>query len=123
MFGLKSWVVISLSTAGILFVGYRSWSALSALVSGNEGQFLAFPLTVILPALAFAFLVKLRRVNSAEGALMQFGAMIQLLLIVAWPSFALYLALGFPVVFLVVEIFETRLPALLRDPIKRAVLL
>ena len=53
---------------------------------------------------------------------MQLGAMIQLALIIAIPPAALYLALGFPVVFLVVELFETRLPAGLRDPIKRRVL-
>ncbi len=49
---------------------------------------------------------------------MQLGAMVQILLIIAFPRFALYLALGFPVVFLFVELFETRMPTLLKAAIK-----
>lgn len=53
---------------------------------------------------------------------MQLGTMIQLLLIIALPQFALYLALGFPVVFSLVEFFETRFPAKLRFWVKRLVI-
>jgi len=60
--------------------------------------------------------------RSREGALMRLGTIIQLALIILLPPVALYLALGLPVVFLVVELFETRLPQPLRDPIVRAVL-
>lgn len=50
---------------------------------------------------------------------MRAGTMIQLCLIVLLPSAALYLALGLPVVFLVVELFETRVPHVIREPIVR----
>ncbi len=53
---------------------------------------------------------------------MQVGTMIQLLLIIALPGFALYLALGFPVAFLVIELFETRSPAPFRVWIKTRVI-
>lgn len=122
MSGLRFSIVVGLSITTCVIVFLRGWSALAALTNGDESAFLAFPLTVILPALAFAFLTMLRHIKSAEGALMQLGAMIQVMLIIAWPGFALYLALGFPVVFLVVEMFETHLTPKLRDPIKRVVL-
>ena len=44
--------------------------------------------------------------------------MVQILLIIALPSFAIYLALGFPVVFLFVELFETKLPIAVKSAIK-----
>ena len=53
---------------------------------------------------------------------MQVGTMIQLLLIIALPGFALYLALGFPVVFLVIELFETRSPVTFRTWIKSRII-
>ena len=53
---------------------------------------------------------------------MQIGTMIQLLLIIALPGFALYLALGIPVVFLVIELFETRAPTIFRSWIKGRVI-
>jgi len=52
---------------------------------------------------------------------MRVGAMIQLWLVIVLPVVALYLTLGFPVVFLVVELFETRLPPRLREPLARLV--
>lgn len=60
--------------------------------------------------------------RSEEGALMQIGVMIQLILILSLPPLALFLALGFPVVFLAVELFETQAPAELRKSIKRQLL-
>lgn len=54
--------------------------------------------------------------------MMQLGTLIQLVLIVSLPTLALYLALGLPVVFLAVELFETRFPASLRDPIRSWIL-
>ena len=84
--------------------------------------FLAFPLTVILPAVAFVYIGLLKHLVSEEGVLMQIGVMIQLILILALPGFALYLPLGFPVVFLVVELFETKAPPRLRQSIKKRLL-
>ena len=122
MHGIRRRIVALLSclTAGL--VAIRVLMALNDLLAGDVTAFIAFPLAVLLPALAFGFLATRHQMKSAEGALMQLGAMIQLSLIIAFPGFALYLALGFPVVFLVVELFETHLPARLRDPIKRSVL-
>lgn len=110
--------------SGILaaLVVLRLIEAISHLHAADETAFLAFPLAVIVPVLAFLFLAKRTGLSSQEGVLMQLGAMIQLVLIVALPKFALYLALGFPVVFLVVEIFETRSPEKIRSWIKNRVI-
>lgn len=123
MFGLRISVVTGLCAAALAVVAVRLWTALSALAVGDPAALLAIPLTVILPACALGFLASVRGMKTSEGVLMQLGVMIQLVLIIAIPGFALYLALGFPVVFLVVELFETRLTPVVRDPIKRAVLM
>lgn len=105
------------SIAAFLFL-FRGYLAVTDLSVGDQTRFLAFPLSVILPCLAFSFLATRRNIASQEGTLMQLGAMVQILLIIAFPRFALYLALGFPVVFLFVELFETRMPTLLKTAIK-----
>ncbi len=92
--------------------------ALIALSNGHPDKFLALPLAVVLPCAAFFFLARLNGTRSSEGALMRLAAMVLLLLIVMLPSFSLLLALGFPVAFLVVELFDTHMPPRLRDPIK-----
>lgn len=120
-FAIRSPVLWGLIVLAALLTGLRGIEALRDLVRGDETLFLAYPLAVLTPALAFAFLATRRAIVSEEGVLMQLGAMIQLILILALPGFALYLALGFPVVFLVVELFETRCPANLRQPLKRMV--
>ncbi|MGH1575614.1 hypothetical protein [Planktotalea sp.] len=111
-----------LSLIGIGLFIWRAMQAIYDLLGGDETGFLVFPLAVILPALAFGFLTTRRDMRSQEGALMQLGAMLQLLLIVAIPNHALLLTLGFPVVFLCVELFETKAPNALRTTIKRMVL-
>ncbi|WP_162617664.1 hypothetical protein [Yoonia maritima] len=103
--------------AAIVFA-WRAYFAITDLVDGDQTAFLTFPLSVVLPVTIFAFLATRRSMTSQEGALMQLGAMMQILLIIALPSFALYLTLGFPVVFLMVELFETRLPNSLKTAIK-----
>lgn len=104
--------------AAILFT-WRGYLAVSDLIDGDQSAFLTFPMSVILPVIVFSFLATRRRMASQEGALMQLGAMVQILLIIALPSFAIYLALGFPVVFLSVELLETRLPIAAKTAIKR----
>ena len=101
---------------------WRTVIALHELINGDVNAFLALPLTVVLPAAAFTYVGLLRDMASQEGALMQLGVLIQLILIIALPSFALLLALGFPVVFLVVELFETKAPQRLRNAVKSRVL-
>ena len=122
MFGIRPWVIRALSLATLAIIALRAVEAISALGRSETTAFLAFPLAVLIPALALLFLATRRDMRSQEGALMQLGTMIQLLLIIALPRFALYLALGFPVVFLVVELFETRCPLPLRNWIKAQVL-
>lgn len=109
---------------GFVFLAVISRAAIAIrkLHDGDVSAILAFPLTVILPMFAFIYVGRLNNMVSEEGALMQLGVMIQLLLILSFPSFALYLVLGFPVVFLVVELFETKAPKWLRDRIKGHIL-
>lgn len=103
-------------------VAARFAIVVSALAEGNPDHLLAFPLTVIFPAILAGLLLAMPSTRSREGALMRLGTIIQLALIMLLPPVALYLALGLPVVFLVVEMFETRLPRAVREPIVRAVL-
>jgi EamA domain-containing membrane protein RarD len=117
----QKWVVLLICLAFLAFT-VRGFFALRNLVHGDVTAFLAFPLSVILPGLAFVFVGRLRNMRSEEGALMQIGVMIQLILILSLPPLALFLALGFPVVFLAVELFETQAPAELRKSIKRQLL-
>lgn len=120
-FNPQPWVIWLLSLVAFLAVGNRAFDAVLSL-SGDKTAFLAFPLTVFIPTLAFLFLATRTGMSSSEGVLMQIGTLIQLLLIIALPKFALYLALGFPVVFLVIELFETRSPASFRKLIKSRII-
>lgn len=112
----------ALFSLALLAATLRAIAAVVDLLKGDVTAFLAFPLTVILPGVAFVYIGLLKDLLSEEGVLMQIGVMIQLILILALPGFALYLALGFPVVFLVVELFETKAPPRMRQRIKRRLL-
>lgn len=116
-FSSRPRVIWVLSICTFVAVGQRAFDAIRSLSTDNAA-FLAFPLTVLIPALGFVFLATRKEMVSAEGVLMQIGTMIQLLLIIALSGFALYLALGFPVVFLLIELFETRAPTPFRTWIK-----
>jgi len=122
MFRLRRSIKLALALVVSSGVLARLVTMVSALAEGDPDQLLAFPLTVIFPAILVGLLLALPATRSREGALMRLGTIIQLALIILLPPLALYLALGLPVVFLVVELFETRLPQPLRDPIVRAVL-
>ena len=114
MYRLKLPVIRAMIFLAAVLIAVRGYLVVADLASGDPSEALAFPLTVILPGVAFAFLALRRSVLSQEGALMQLGAMIQILLILALPRFGLHLALGFPIVFLIVELFEKRMPALIK---------
>jgi hypothetical protein len=86
---------------------------------GDPDALLALPLTAIFPALLVLLLSMMPPARSREGILMRIGTMAQLCLIILLPPLALYLALGLPVVFLVVELFETRVPRAIREPLVR----
>ena len=92
-----------------------------SLQGGDASRLLAFPFGAILPALLLLILSLLPPTRTREGLLMRVGAMIQLWLVIVLPVAALYLTLGFPVVFMVVELFETRLSPRLREPLARLV--
>ncbi|MEP5758478.1 MAG: hypothetical protein ABJ327_04020 [Litoreibacter sp.] len=119
MHRIKLSVVLGMVVAAACLLFGRAYFAISKLVNGDPTTFLAFPLTAILPGLALLFLAARRQMKSQEGAMMQLGAMIQILLILALPNFALHLALGFPVVFLFVELFETRMPSSIKIAVEK----
>src|SRR5262245_60747879 len=99
--------------ATCLCLGLFAWRAsgiAQGLRHGDEQPLLTFPLAVIFPTVLIAALLLLPPAETREGLLMRIGTIIQLLLIIGLPPLALYLALGLPVVFLVAELIETRLP-------------
>lgn len=121
-FNLRPWVVhVLVAVLGCLVV-LRVAEAIRALLYGDETALLILPLGVLLPGLLIGALLMMPPTRTREGLLMRLGTAIQLLLIIAIPPLALHLALGLPVVFLVVEVFETRLPATIRDPVVRGMI-
>ena len=102
-------------------VSVRCSELVQAFWRSDEGPLLAFPLSVIFPALLVIAMAFASPAVSREGVLMRLGTMIQCVLIIALPRYALHLALGIPVVFLTVELFETRCPRLLRSAIARRI--
>jgi hypothetical protein len=92
----------------------RTVSAFAAAQSGDLGPFEGFSFTVIFPLVLLALIFSMGPSRSREGVLMKLGTACQLILMIAAPPFALHLLLGLPVVFLLVEWFETRSPARFR---------
>lgn len=112
---------LAAACAMALIALWRAIDVIGGLARGEEHALLAFPLTVIFPAVLITILLMFPPAESREGLLMRVGTIGQLLLIMALPGCALYLALGLPVVFLVVELFETKLPIPTRDRLARLV--
>jgi hypothetical protein len=111
-----------LAVIGVLAVGLalgRLIISAYGLTKGKPDDFLAFPMTVILPGAALTYLIRMPATRTSEGIMMRFAAMVLILMIIALPAIGLHLALGFPVAFLIVEMFETRVPALMRSTVKR----
>ncbi len=77
----------------------------------------SYGFTVVFPLVLIGFLLSLAPGRTREGALMRIGAAIQLIIAIVLRPFALHLVLGLPVVFLLVELFETRLKARLRETV------
>ena len=122
MFEIRRTTKIGLCLAALVVFFWRSMTAIISLNEGNEAALLAFPLTVIFPMILIAILLLMPPTQTREGLLMRFGTLIHLLLILSLPQFALFLALGFPFVFLVVELFETRIPKAVTTPLSKLVL-
>ena len=110
-------IALELVLAAVVVI--RAVAVIDGLRRADEAQLLAFPLAVIFPSLLCLALAAMPPARSREGALMRVGTMIQCTAIVFLPKLALPLALGLPVVFIVVELFETRCPPRLRDVIAR----
>ena len=121
MFKLRTMARVSLLAILLGATLVRAAAMIISLQSGDERAFLAFPLTVIFPAALVILLASMPPAKSREGLLMRVGTIIQLLLIIMLPAVSLYLALGLPVVFLAVELFETRVPLGMRMAISRMV--
>lgn len=100
----------------------RLTSALHEWHEGSKTAIESYSFCVIFPATLIAVFAFMKGAKTKEGLLMRFGSMIQLLLIICLPPFSLYLALGFPVVFLVVELLVTRLPAKVARPLERIII-
>lgn len=114
----KATLGVALSTVMLI----RCLELVQALRQSDERPLLAFPLSAVLPALLVIALAIMPPAVSREGALMRLGTMVQCVLIIAVPRLALHLALGLPVVFLLVELFETRCPSSLREAVTRRLL-
>ena len=99
----------------------RFYYAFSEWHGGNNTAIEAYSFTVIFPAVLIMTLAAMDKTKTKEGLLMRFGTMVQLLLIISLPPFSLYLALGLPVVFLVVELFVTRVPKAITVPIEKII--
>jgi len=115
-------MMTAISAALVSAFIYRLHDVFTQLHQGNETPLLIFPFTVIFPCLLILLMLKMQPAQSREGLLMRFGMIVHILLILFFYPWALYLALGFPFVFLVVEIFETRLPKSISQPLSRLVL-
>jgi hypothetical protein len=120
-FKIRPFARLVAGCACIALASWRFFDVVRSLAHGDEHALLAYPLTVVFPAVLIAILLMMPAAESREGLLMRVGTIAQLLLVIALPEFALHLALGLPVVFLVVELFETRLPSALRDRLVRLV--
>jgi hypothetical protein len=121
-FNLRPWVVRTLVAALSCLVSLRAAEAIRALLQGDETALLVLPLGVLLPGILIGGLLMMQPTRTQEGLLMRLGTAVHLLLIIAIPPLALHLALGLPVVFLLIEVFETRLPTAIRDPVVRGVM-
>ena len=118
-FHLRPVVLVVIVGCGVLLVLHRFLTLINGLEERKPDAFFSFPMTVILPIAALAYLVRMPATRTSEGILMRFAAMVLILMIVALPAVSLHLALGFPVAFLVVEMFETRVPAPLCSTVKQ----
>jgi hypothetical protein len=113
--------VLVLAIAAIAVVT-RLMIALKAWHTGYNTEIQSYLFCVAFPASLIVVLTWMKPTRTREGLLMRFGTMLQLLLIISIPPFALHLVLGLPFVFLVVELFTRRVPKILRQPIERGII-
>lgn len=112
-------ILLAVTSAAALL---RLVIALQDWIEGVSTQLEAYSFTVVFPLLLLVVLALMAGTHTKEGLLMRFGTMLQLLLIILLPSYSLYLALGLPVVFLIVEVYETRVPDIVKAPLERLII-
>ncbi len=78
-------------------------------------SFTDYGFTVLFPLVLIGLLLSVGPGRTREGVLMRIGTAFQMILVIAVPPLALQFVLGLPIVFLLVELFETRTPARLRE--------
>jgi hypothetical protein len=109
------WAIIAaalLASSGRLIL-----ALVAAARTGDLGPLTAYGFTVVFPLVLIGMLLSMAPGRTREGVLMRIGTAIQMILVIAVPRFALHLVLGLPLVFLLVELFETRLPPAVREPV------
>lgn len=99
-----------------LAAALQDWSA------GSYTAIEAYSFRVVFPAMFITCLVMMHGTRTREGLLMRFGTILQLLMIICIPPAAEYLALGFPVVFMVVELLVAKLPPAIARPIEKVII-
>lgn len=121
-YALRKEILIALFlTVGAVCLA-RLFFAISLWMEGHNEMLEAYSFCVIFPSVIIFALCFLGNTKTKEGLLMRFGTMLQLLLIISIPVFSLYLALGLPVVFLVVELFVQKTPRVIYVPIERMII-
>jgi hypothetical protein len=95
--------------------------AIQDCYNGTIDPLNSFGFSVVLPLTALLLINSMVPSRTREGLLMRFGTVLHLVLVMALPEFALHLLLGLPVVFLIVELFEARVPPALRDRLVKIV--
>ena len=112
---VKQMVLTAMAAATV----WRVLGATNSIGQGDLEPLGRIGLQALVPTVLGALIMVMPPGRSAEGVLMRVAACVQLLVIVLLPRFALPVALGFPIVFLVVEVFETQAPRTLRTFVER----
>ncbi|WP_444944243.1 hypothetical protein ACJJIK_03685 [Microbulbifer sp. ZKSA006] len=121
-YSLHPKLVVSLLAITLFILILRLYLALELWSEGNSSGLESYPFMVIFPSTLILALALMSKAKTKEGLLMRLGCMIQLLLIISIPPLSLHLLLGFPVVFLVVELFKTKVPTNISASIEKALI-
>jgi hypothetical protein len=101
---------------GLLAASGRLLLALTAAIrTATLGSLTDYGFTVVFPLVLIGLLLSMGPGRTREGVLMRIGTACQMILVIAVPPLALQFVLGLPIVFLLVELFETHTPARLRE--------
>lgn len=120
-YSLHPKLLTTLLSLTLLVAALRLTLATNHWMDGVNSGVESYSFTVIFPSALIFALASMKQTKTKEGVLMRLGSMLQLLLIISIPPLSLYLALGFPVVFLAVELFKTKLPNRISNPIERII--